>query len=368
MVSPDEWGNIDIDLVGVDWGDCDIYNIHDLTIYGCDRDNSSDDASVVVTDAYYITGSVKQNVTLSFDYTSATATMGDSYIDVPTLTVTDENNQTVTGLDINYFSSNTSVATVNPSTGAVTLVGTGRTTITASFRGNDEYYAAQSVSYTLTVNAAALTDDDYIDVSESTTTRHLATYGYRTYVTTETVDFSRSIGVEAYYATGLNEDGTEVLFTQVAGVCPKDIPLLLKAKSDANGVYKLLKSSATVPATTTAALANNKLQAGSTVNGQDEYVSGDKKYVLTVHSNEVVFAEVNLEGAYVDSQHAYLNLNTSNGARGRLAIKLIGESTGISNIEAEIIGDDVIYNLRGQRVEHPTKGLYIINGKKVVIK
>ena len=30
--------------------------------------------------------------------------------------------------------------------------------------------------------------------------------------------------------------------------------------------------------------------------------------------------------------------------------------------------DGAIYNLRGQRVENPTKGLYIINGKKVVIK
>ena len=27
---------------------------------------------------------------------------------------------------------------------------------------------------------------------------------------------------------------------------------------------------------------------------------------------------------------------------------------------------NVFYNLRGQRVEHPTKGLYIVNGKKIV--
>jgi hypothetical protein len=31
-------------------------------------------------------------------------------------------------------------------------------------------------------------------------------------------------------------------------------------------------------------------------------------------------------------------------------------------------GEQVIYNLSGQRVNKATKGLYIINGRKVVIK
>jgi alpha-L-fucosidase 2 len=56
IVSPDASGNIDLSLVGVDWGDCDITNIVDLTIYGCARDNTSIDASVKVTDAYYVEG------------------------------------------------------------------------------------------------------------------------------------------------------------------------------------------------------------------------------------------------------------------------------------------------------------------------
>jgi poly(3-hydroxybutyrate) depolymerase len=54
VVSPDASGDIYLSLKGVDWGDCDITNIQDLTIYGCDRDNTSADASVKITDAYYI--------------------------------------------------------------------------------------------------------------------------------------------------------------------------------------------------------------------------------------------------------------------------------------------------------------------------
>ena len=46
------------------------------------------------------------------------------------------------------------------------------------------------------------------------------------------------------------------------------------------------------------------------------------------------------------------------------------EATGIDSIEQAqpVINDGVIYNLQGVRVDKATKGVYIINGKKVVIK
>ena len=352
VVSPNASGNIDLNLVGVNWGDCDITSIQDLTIYGCTRDNGSQEASVVVTDAYYVTATEtsKQDVTLAFSPTSATATMGEAFT-APTLTAT-SNGETVTLTGITYSSSAPGVATVNES-GVVTLVAAGTTTITASFAGNDTYNAA-SASYTLTVNAAAPSADDYIDVSDD---GNLAYYGYRTYVTTTTVDFSRSIGVEAYYATGLNTARTDVEFTQILGTCPANVPLLLKKKNGANE-FKLLKSTASATAPT-----GNKLQPGT-----GDTVSGDDKYVLTYHSGSVVFAEVDIQGATVDTEHAYLDLSGSS-ASGRLRIKLNGESTGISSLQSDERSlDGAVYNLRGQRVEHPTKGLYIINGKKVVIK
>jgi hypothetical protein len=46
------------------------------------------------------------------------------------------------------------------------------------------------------------------------------------------------------------------------------------------------------------------------------------------------------------------------------------ETTGIMNVisASELDGDDKAYNMGGQRVQNPKKGLYIVNGKKVVIK
>ena len=308
--------------------------------------------NLTITAVELITASTpaKQDVTLAFSASTATATIGQSF-SAPTLTATNSNGETVTSLNIVYSSSKTSVATVNSSTGAVTIVGTGTTIITASFSGDNNYNAAQSVNYILTVSDPELTDNDWIQVTN-------IDYGYRTYVTPQAIDFSRSVGVEGYYATGLNEAGTEVIFTQVLGVCDARVPLLLKKTSTTE--CKLLKSTATATATTP---ENNMLVAGGRI------VEGDNFYVLTYHSGRVVFAETNINSASVDSEHAYLNLNSRN-ARAQVSIRFVkgDDATGINDVEAETAGTKVIYDLRGQRVEHPTKGLYIVNGKKVLYK
>lgn len=61
-VSPDASGNIDISLKNVDWGSCDIKNIQDLTIYGCARDDNSINASVKITEAYYMANDDTQGI------------------------------------------------------------------------------------------------------------------------------------------------------------------------------------------------------------------------------------------------------------------------------------------------------------------
>lgn len=81
---------------------------------------------------------------LEWSASTATVRIGDTN-SYPTLINPNE-------LEVTYSSSNESVATID-STGAITLVGPGSTTITAAYAGGDTYYA-QSVSYTLTVEAA----------------------------------------------------------------------------------------------------------------------------------------------------------------------------------------------------------------------
>ena len=44
------------------------------------------------------------------------------------------------------------------------------------------------------------------------------------------------------------------------------------------------------------------------------------------------------------------------------------DATGIKQVESSKMNVEDIYNLNGQKVQNPTKGLYIMNGKKVIIK
>jgi hypothetical protein len=50
-----------------------------------------------------------------------------------------------------------------------------------------------------------------------------------------------------------------------------------------------------------------------------------------------------------------------------LPVRFGGEATGIEAVKTTKANGEY-YNLAGQRVAQPTKGLYIVNGKKVVIK
>ena len=45
------------------------------------------------------------------------------------------------------------------------------------------------------------------------------------------------------------------------------------------------------------------------------------------------------------------------------------EATGISSLKADIQnGKADVYDLQGRRVLNPVRGLYIVNGKKVIVK
>ena len=61
---------------------------------------------------------------------------------------------------------------------------------------------------------------------------------------------------------------------------------------------------------------------------------------------------------------AYLDASSLETAR--LEIVFPGEATGINSVNGEGLTVNGYYNLNGQRVAQPVKGLYIVNGKKVI--
>lgn len=93
------------------------------------------------TASYTLTVTAKTPRALAFSAETAEATLGEEFT-APTLSGE--------AAGVVYSSSDTEVATVDPATGAVTLVAAGETTITAT-AAEDETFLAGTASYTLTV-------------------------------------------------------------------------------------------------------------------------------------------------------------------------------------------------------------------------
>ncbi|MBR1632085.1 MAG: Ig-like domain-containing protein [Paludibacteraceae bacterium] len=87
-----------------------------------------------------------------FSSSSLTITEGDTFTEPEATT-------NPAGLPLTYSSSNEAVATVDATTGKLTIKGAGEATITATFAGNDEYREATR-SYTLTVNERQKADPE----------------------------------------------------------------------------------------------------------------------------------------------------------------------------------------------------------------
>lgn len=88
-------------------------------------------------------------------------------------------------------------------------------------------------------------------------------------------------------------------------------------------------------------------------------------YVLQNHSGRVAFFMVGDTKPAVNPFRAYIKAQSA-GARDFLNV-VFDDETAINEIEnTNLNGDGVIYDLAGRRVNNAVKGIYIINGKKVI--
>ena len=167
-------------------------------------------------------------------------------------------------------------------------------------------------------------------------------------------DAELPLGVEAYDIKGNEGD---VLTTSAVPSITANKPVMLKNA----GTYEFTATDAAIKAV-------EGVQTNGLLNGV--YATTDApvevSYVLQNKSGDVNFYKA-AAGTKVDAFRAYLT--TSAGAR--LTFDFNSETTDISatlNDKGEMRNDRVVYNLNGQRVEKATKGLYIKNGKKVVVR
>ena len=145
--------------------------------------------------------------------------------------------------------------------------------------------------------------------------------------------------------------GDQLTMTEVAGrEIPADKAVILKSSSSTITL---------TPATTTATLNGNQLVGTATA-----ITNPGNAYVLSKKNGVVGFYKLSSTGT-IGANKAYL---TYSGAGAREFFSIEGNVTGIEMPKAATTNSDAeVYDLQGRQVANPTKGLYIVNGKKVFI-
>lgn len=158
------------------------------------------------------------------------------------------------------------------------------------------------------------------------------------------------------YTAKVNEAKSAVVLTEVpaGSVIAKGTPVLVGAEA---GSYTF-EASAGVATT----VDGNDLKAATA----DTKGDGATIYALVEQNGEAVFAPLK-EGVAVSLGHAYLELPAASAARF-YSIQFGGETTGINEVNAAAKADGAYYTLQGVKTSKAAKGIYIHNGKKVVIK
>lgn len=194
---------------------------------------------------------------------------------------------------------------------------------------------------------------DYVIVEKIADLVKVSDLTYATYVPACNVVAPENVKV---YTAKANEAKTSVTLNEIpAGtVIPAGAAVLVGAPAD---TYTF-----TASAETASAIGENDLVAATA----DTKGDGATTYALTSKEGKPVFGLV-AEGVTIPEGKAYLQLSSASAAKF-FAIGT-GVVTGINEVNAAANdADDAYYTLQGMKTNKAVKGIYIHNGKKVVIK
>ena len=196
---------------------------------------------------------------------------------------------------------------------------------------------------------------DYVLIECVSVSKTISAAGWATYCSPYALDFTGEIAnlKDVYIVDGVTSGTTLNLVSVKGKTVPANTGLLIEGTAGTCVIP--------VAASGTADVSANDL-VGTTVEATLNATTG---YVL-MGSPAVGFYKNNNDFT-LGANTAYLPVDFA-GARSFDFFNLEAETTGINAVENAKQSMEGIYNLAGQRVAQPTRGLYIVNGKKIVVK
>ena len=213
-----------------------------------------------------------------------------------------------------------------------------------------------------TINAIATSKDALLQLKYGLLV-NMDANGYATFCSNWKLDIAAlPAGVEAYTAT---LTGKTLSFTKKDDEAV-DAGTGLMLKGAAWNPYKI-----PVTTGTSSAVAGNALSANLT----DQTLQSDgSTYIFVMakanSAGSLTFKKLPDSPTAIPANKAYVQVAAFAFSNSAPELNIsFGETTGIESIDhSPLTIDHSVYNLAGQRVAQPTKGLYIVNGKKVVIR
>ena len=241
--------------------------------------------------------------------------------------------------------------------------------------GNASNGSTSSSEFTLSSSANIIavggsTDKNAIDYVYIQKTGEVATIGetgWTSFASPYALDLSGIDGGTAYYASSVGEES--ITMTTTDATVPAGEGLLLKGTAGAT---------VSIPVATTdgTAIEGNKLvgcTSDFTITANTTGYEGF--YVLASNEGKAEFqniknwVETNNQTVTIPAGKAYIDANRTGSAR---SLSIVFEEEAVTGIESvqEFKGSKVqgFYDLQGRRVSQPTKGMYIMDGKKVIVK
>ncbi len=176
--------------------------------------------------------------------------------------------------------------------------------------------------------------------------------GYATFWSMRAHDFT---GLTAYVVSEINEG--KLTLTEVESA-PSSTGVILKAEA---GIYELEETNS--PAT----VGTNLLRTSRGANYAGEAPAYDY-YALANKDACLGFYKLK-DGEYIPNGKCFLSVAKTASAPDFLSFGGDDNTTSVNDVRSKMEeGRGEFYNLNGQRVAQPTKGLYIVNGKKYIVK
>lgn len=217
---------------------------------------------------------------------------------------------------------------------------------------NDGYYASNADGSTFGAkleNAASVWE--FIPVTSLTINLNTVEgKGYATTYLPFAVRFDASEVVP--YTVRENTAGDMAIYTSIdSNEVPAGTGVLLISETGATSATATIISSAE-------AVENNELTG--------HYFAGEvaSALVLNAVGGQVGFYSL-AAGSSLAANRAFLG-NDGGSIRG-LQLVAAGAATGIQNVETKAAQNAKVFDLQGRRVQNAQKGLYIVNGKKVIL-